>query len=355
MQLAPPPTLSDLTADAHAGSFLHDYLQSVYREHLPKVVHGGASGFIWFYHRLVGLNVSCRQPQTWRFQRSLCCPPLNSSASLCALHRDQPQPVTPLNRWGYWLPTLALPRATWTAVATGASLRGRRYLDRGHPTRARADFRAAIMSALKAASTAAGFWRPRAAAYLSTRAARCASSTGRRSQYSSACEMRLLPTSSGSQAAYRARQLFDEYPYCFENVFDLCSLVRLRLAPAVYDTIQIWEERYSQRKSHRGDGRLFELEVISCDDGCVSMPPKAFAGPCVPIPMRTGWKADKHCACNDTIDVLNCVDTAPHISLPSPTLEPDKHGNKSIIKSHELSAFQALPLCTSIFHRAWLP
>ena len=354
MQLAPPPTLSDLTADAHAGSFLHDYLQSVYREHLPKVVHGGASGFIWFYHRLVGLNVSCRQPQTWRFQRSLCCPPLNSSASLCALHRDQPQPVTPLNRWGYWLPTLSADSCdvdalqqeplyaaddTWIEVIR---LAARRFSSGNH-----VGIEGGVHGCWFLAAKGSGVFINTGRSLRVLNRSTLAIQLGLRNE-TITDKQRLTGCIPGTK-------LFDEYPYCFENVFDLCSLVRLRLAPAVYDTIQIWEERYSQRKSHRGDGRLFELEVISCDDGCVSMPPKTFAGPCVPIPMRTGWKADKHCACNDTIDVLNCVDTAPHISLPSPTLEPDKHGNKSIIKSHELSAFQALPLCTSIFHRAWLP
>ena len=143
---------------------------------------------------------------------------------------------------------------------------------------------------------------------------------------------------------------FAQYPYCFENTFDVCSL--LRAAGGGYDTVQIWEERFADRRDRRGEGRLYEREVISCHAGCLAAGHRQLRGPCVPIPMRTGWLTDRECRCDDdSTDVLNCLGTTPKLPPPSPTLRFRVDG----IPSNLTRTFRKLPLCTPIKRMAWLP
>ena len=330
-----------------SGSPLHSYLQAVYREQLPPALKTPllSRSVRWLYHTRVGPNASCKQPQTWRFDRRRACSRARSTA-LWLLHRDMPQPVVFLNRYGYWLPTFTEACATdafkQTPIFAGDDewIEVTRLATRAFPS---------VLSHSAAHAPVYeggdhGCW------FLAAPGSGVFLHTGRSLRVENrsvlARRLGLEHRGAASHNCTPGHPLFKQHPYCLEVHYDLCGVLRSS-GLGSFDTIQILDERFSLRRRRRNSGKLFEREIISCQAGCRAS--TNLRGPCVDVPLRTGWNASQPCVCDDSIDLLNCLGTSPTLPAPSATLKHTVHNVPPALRR----TFADLPLCTPIWRNAW--
>lgn len=175
------------------------------------------------------------------------------------------------------------------------------------------------------------------------------------------------------------RQFLEWNPWRLEHNTRLCEHARSR----GFDSMQLgWEGCGAYRSGPRASEACFH-EIISCHPQCLEIPTPCMAlrqhqgtcartfcprccrtcseherrafsewnsshwpqGPCLHNSMlRTGWDASLPCACNDSLRLLNCANSAPELEVPTDALA----WTRNLRTPHVRAFLNETPLCERV-------